>query len=290
MTTYHEDIKTVLKDIRNSVEMLKHFGVRFVAGRLGRTPADTFKEASVYRADGQHPPDNPGKKNEQTGFFQAPRENRTPLVPPKDGWQPNALTLEQAQAKLDGIRKEMGACVQCTLHAERSNIVFGEGNPKTQLVLVGEGPGREEDRTGRPFVGRAGQLLDRILAAMGTRREEVYICNVVKCRPPNNRVPQDEEMRTCGMFLTKQLEVIQPRHVLALGSTAVKYLIGSNQPMSKLRGRFFEYRYGTKILPTYHPAYLLRNPAAKKLVWEDVQKIMSETCPTGPKSMESFGS
>ncbi len=146
----------------------------------------------------------------------------------------------------------------------------------TRLVFAGEGPGQEEDCTGRPFVGRAGQLLDKIIQAMGLKREDVYICNVVKCRPPDNRTPQDDEMRTCGQFLTKQLEIIRPRHIIALGATAAKYLLSTNAAMGQIRVRFFEHPCGARLMPTFHPAYLLRNPAAKKDVWEDVQKVMAE--------------
>ncbi|RLB58444.1 MAG: uracil-DNA glycosylase [Deltaproteobacteria bacterium] len=176
---------------------------------------------------------------------------------------------------MEALRQEIGDCQRCRLHRGRNQLVFGEGHPAARLVFAGEGPGRDEDASGRPFVGRAGQLLDRIIAAMGFSREECYICNVVKCRPPDNRVPRDDEMLTCGQFLSRQLEIIRPAFIIALGATASRYLIGSKASMSKLRGRFFAHPCGAEILPTYHPAYLLRNPAAKKQVWQDVQKVMA---------------
>lgn len=180
----------------------------------------------------------------------------------------------QAQKQLEELRREIGDCRRCRLHHGRHQLVFGEGNPAARLVFAGEGPGRDEDASGRPFVGRAGQLLDRIIAAMGYAREECYIGNVVKCRPPDNRVPREDEMLTCGQFLSRQLEIIRPAFIIALGATASRYLIGSTAAMSKLRGRFFSHPCGAEVLPTYHPAYLLRNPAAKKKVWQDVQKVM----------------
>jgi len=209
----------------------------------------------------------------QTGFFQT---SEPQIETSQTGWQPNPLSPQEAQAKLDNLRQQIGDCSRCRLAKQRNKIVFGEGNPVARLVFAGEGPGRDEDRSGRPFVGRAGQLLDRIIAAMGFGREEIYICNVVKCRPPDNRTPQDDEMRTCGLFLTKQLAIMRPQFIVALGATAAKYLIGTDRPMGKLRGHFFEHPSGARIMPTYHPAYLLRNPAAKKLVWDDVQKVMAK--------------
>ncbi|HEX7539236.1 MAG TPA: uracil-DNA glycosylase, partial [Syntrophales bacterium] len=153
------------------------------------------------------------------------------------------------------------------------NLVFGEGSAKARLVFVGEAPGEEEDNQGRPFVGRAGQLLTKIIDAMGLKREEVYICNILKCRPPANRNPKEDEIATCEPFLLKQLEAINPEVICALGTFAAKTLLRTESPISAIRGKFQDY-HGRKLMPTYHPAYLLRNPDAKKLVWEDVQKIM----------------
>ncbi len=176
-------------------------------------------------------------------------------------------------AALEKVRAELGECCRCDLHTLRHRIVFGEGNPHAELVFVGEAPGADEDAQGRPFVGRAGQLLTKIIAAMGLKREEVYICNILKCRPPENRNPLPEEIAACEPFLIRQLEAIRPRVICALGSFAAHTLLKSEAPITVLRGRFHSYQ-GIPLMPTYHPAYLLRNPGAKKQAWEDVQAIM----------------
>jgi DNA polymerase len=176
-------------------------------------------------------------------------------------------------ASLGAVREELGDCTRCPLHRTRRTLVFGEGSPRARLVFVGEAPGEEEDKQGRPFVGRAGQLLTKIINAMGLAREEVYICNILKCRPPGNRNPKEDEIATCEPFLVKQLEAIDPEIICALGTFAAKTLLRTEAPISAIRGKFHDY-HGRKLMPTYHPAYLLRNPDAKKLVWEDVQKIM----------------
>lgn len=179
----------------------------------------------------------------------------------------------KASSSLAGVREELGECTRCPLHRTRKTIVFGEGSAKARLVFVGEAPGEEEDNQGRPFVGRAGQLLTKIIVAMGLKREDVYICNILKCRPPGNRNPKDDEIAACEPFLVKQLEALNPEVICALGTFAAKTLLRTDIAISAMRGRFHDY-HGRRLMPTYHPAYLLRNPDAKKLVWEDVQKIM----------------
>ena len=174
---------------------------------------------------------------------------------------------------LDVVRELLGDCRRCPLHRTRHSLVFGEGNPEAELVFVGEAPGADEDKQGRPFVGQAGQLLTKIIGAMGLKREDVYICNILKCRPPGNRNPQPEEIAPCEPFLIRQLEAIRPRVICALGTFAAHTLLKSEAPISVLRGRFHSYQ-GIPLMPTYHPAYLLRNPGAKKQAWEDVQMIM----------------
>jgi len=175
---------------------------------------------------------------------------------------------------LPDVRAALGDCQRCTLCGTRTNLVFGEGDDHARLVFVGEAPGADEDRQGRPFVGKAGQLLTRIIIAMGLQREEVYICNILKCRPPGNRNPKPEEIAACEPFLIRQLQVIQPKVICALGTFAAHTLLGKTDiPITLLRGRFHSYQ-GIPLMPTYHPAYLLRNAGAKKQVWEDVQKIM----------------
>lgn len=179
----------------------------------------------------------------------------------------------ERQAKLDVIRAEVAACRSCDLCRTRTQTVFGVGDPETRLLFVGEGPGADEDRQGEPFVGRAGRLLNDIIKAMGIRREQVYIANVVKCRPPENRVPNAGEVGSCIGFLERQIEILAPEVIVTLGSVATKALLGVEASMGRLRGRFHTYK-GIPLMPTYHPAYLLRNPAEKRKVWEDIQIVM----------------
>ncbi len=174
---------------------------------------------------------------------------------------------------LEEIRTALGECRRCPLCQGRKTIVFGVGNPNADLVLVGEAPGREEDERGEPFVGEAGRLLDRILFAMGLERQQVYICNVEKCRPPGNRDPNPEEIAACEPFLKRQLAAIRPRLIVTLGKFAAQTLLQDQTPISRLRGQWRQYQ-GIPLLPTYHPAFLLRNPAAKRDVWEDMKLAM----------------
>ncbi|HRK02234.1 MAG TPA: uracil-DNA glycosylase [Oligoflexia bacterium] len=189
----------------------------------------------------------------------------------------DALPIDLKQPALNEtlqeIKKDLGDCTRCKLCKTRTNIVFGEGNEKAKIMFVGEGPGETEDLNARPFVGRAGQLLDKIIEAMGYKREDVYIANVVKCRPPGNRVPEPQEVATCEPFLFRQIDVIKPSVVVALGGTALQSLLHSDAKISKMRGKFVDYR-GTKLMPTYHPAFLLRNPSAKKDVWDDMKVVL----------------
>jgi DNA polymerase len=173
------------------------------------------------------------------------------------------------------IRADLGDCRRCRLAAGRRHIVFGSGNPQAKLVFVGEGPGQDEDRQGEPFVGAAGQLLTKIIQAMKLSRDEVYICNIIKCRPPGNRNPAPDEIAACSPFLERQIAAIKPGFICALGTFAAQTLLATNVSISKLRGGFYPYR-GVRVLPTYHPAFLLRNPERKRDVWEDVQKLMQE--------------
>jgi uracil-DNA glycosylase len=177
--------------------------------------------------------------------------------------------------ELKKIHQGMKACQLCPLGKTRKNLVFGEGNPYAQIVFVGEAPGADEDEQGLPFVGRAGQLLTKIIEAMGLTRKDVYICNILKCRPPGNRNPLPNEIELCEPFLKNQLQIISPRVICALGTFAAQTLLKTQIPITALRGRFQSYE-GIKLMPTYHPAYLLRNPSAKKFVWEDVQMMMRE--------------
>jgi DNA polymerase len=186
----------------------------------------------------------------------------------------NAVALKVGS--LEELRAEIGDCQRCKLCSGRTNIVFGVGNPHAKLMFVGEGPGRDEDLQGEPFVGRAGQLLtDIITKGMGFKREDVYIANVVKCRPPENRNPEPDEVAACEPFLKKQIDLVRPDIIVGLGKFAVQTLLQSKAPISKLRGNWHRY-HGIKLMPTFHPAYLLRNPGDKKLVWEDIKKVIKE--------------
>lgn len=186
-----------------------------------------------------------------------------------------AIAPQARAAALEAIQNDIGDCTRCALHKGRHTIVFGDGDPNARLMFVGEGPGADEDAQGLPFVGRAGQLLNNMIAAMGLRRDQVYIANIVKCRPPQNRVPEPQEANTCAPFLFRQIEVIQPEVIVALGSTAATYLLGGKSPLAALRGRIHHAR-GAKLIVTYHPAYLLRDPNQKKAAWADLQLAMTE--------------
>ena len=180
-----------------------------------------------------------------------------------------------SQNTLEAVRADLGDCQRCQLAGGRKTIVFGSGHPRAKLVFVGEGPGFEEDQQGLPFVGPAGQLLTRIIEAINLDRNQVYICNVIKCRPPGNRNPQPDEIDACFPFLERQLAAIQPDVIVALGTFAAQTLLRTSTPISRLRRRFHEYN-GIKVMPTYHPAYLLRNPDMKRAVWEDMKMLMKE--------------
>jgi len=201
--------------------------------------------------------------------------------------QPESGIADPAKA-LKIIREDLGDCTRCVLHQQgRKQIVFGVGNPKTELMFIGEAPGADEDQQGEPFVGRAGQLLNNMIKAMGLEREQVYIANIIKCRPPNNRTPEREECETCSPFLMRQIATIKPKVIVALGAVAAKTLLAINESMSNLRGRWYEFRptgvcsndpnwTSAKLAVTYHPAFLLRDPRQKKEAWKDLQMVMKE--------------
>ena len=182
------------------------------------------------------------------------------------------MSTREKVAALRELQQEVEACTRCPFLKDRTRSVFGEGDPDAQLVFVGEAPGREEDLQGRPFVGTAGQLLTKMIEAMGFTRDAVYICNVAKNRPPGNRTPLPEEIEICKPYLLKQLAIIRPRVICALGSVAAKALLGPDIAITHVRGQLLDYE-GTTVVPTFHPAYLLRNPDAKKLVWQDLKRV-----------------
>lgn len=206
---------------------------------------------------------------------QAAMTQQAAAVPPaavESGEPPH----DQKHESLEKIRKSLGDCQRCKLAKGRRNLVFGVGNPQARLVFVGEGPGGDEDRQGEPFVGEAGQVLNRIITAMGLKREDVYICNVVKCRPPENRDPEADEIAACAPFLLRQLQSVQPEVVVALGRFAAQTLLGTKEAISKLRGKFRDY-HGVPVMPTYHPSYLLRNRSDSGPfweVWEDMTQVL----------------
>lgn len=222
--------------------------------------------------------DTPGNSLDASSEPDYYQENE--VIPPRKPFpaQPAiaaATSPADKAAALQVIREDIGDCTRCALHAGRHKIVFGDGSSNARLIFVGEGPGADEDAQGIPFVGRAGQLLNNMIIAMGLKREEVYIANVVKCRPPGNRTPEPEEAHTCDPFLFRQIDVVGPEVIVALGATAATYLLGQRQPLAGLRGRLHSFR-GAKLIVTYHPAFLLRDPRQKKEAWADLQIAMRE--------------
>jgi uracil-DNA glycosylase len=217
----------------------------------------------------------------ESGEEMSPRKATAVAVPVEEDMS-DVIAMKPEQRVSDPvkalkiIREDLGDCKRCVLHKQgRKQIVFGVGDPKAELMFIGEGPGADEDEKGEPFVGRAGQLLNNMIKAMGIEREQVYIANIVKCRPPQNRVPEPEEANTCSPFLFQQIDVVRPQVIVALGSTAATYLLGVKSSLSGLRGRLHACR-GTKLVVTYHPAYLLRDPRQKKEAWQDLKLAMSE--------------
>ena len=213
----------------------------------------------------------------------ANEESTNPITPdvPKNDMPKNS---SDPAAALRLIREDIGDCTRCVLHKQgRKQIVFGVGNPKAELMFIGEAPGADEDIQGEPFVGRAGQLLTNMIKAMGLRREDVYIANIIKCRPPGNRTPERDECETCSPFLFRQIEAIKPKVIVALGAVAAKTLLAMNSSMADLRGRWYDFR-NTKLAVTYHPAFLLRDPRQKKETWKDLQMVMKELGLEVPKA------
>jgi len=225
-----------------------------------------FEELGV---DGiRREPEWRGRSGVGTGSFRGP-EGSAPL---QDALVPVFLSPDAA---LKAIRDDLGDCTRCKLHTlGRKQIVYGVGNPNADLMFVGEAPGADEDIQGEPFVGRAGQLLTKIIEAIGLRRADVYIANVIKCRPPGNRNPEPDEVEQCEPFLFRQIDTIKPKVIVALGKFAAQCLLRTTDPITRLRGREFKYRDAI-LIPTYHPAYLLRTPSAKRDVWDDMKKVRS---------------
>ncbi len=239
--------------------------VAVAGGQVSQSPDIERREAGVARKTTPSPAP-PVRAPE-------PPVARIPALPIAQG-----PSLFEAVERVEGdtlerIREDIGDCTRCRLHRQRTHIVYGVGNPKAELVFIGEGPGHDEDVQGIPFVGRAGKLLTQMIDAMGLRREDVYICNVIKCRPPENRNPEKDEIATCSPFLLRQLGVIAPKVIVCLGNIAAQTLLGTHKSISQFRGQWLDFR-GSRLIATYHPAYLLRNPAAKGEVWNDLKKVI----------------
>lgn len=204
-----------------------------------------------------------------------PQQSRGPAAPLTAATSPQAFgPSADATRRLEVLAKEISTCTRCRLHEERTQTVFSRGTGSSGLCFVGEGPGADEDAQGYPFVGKAGQLLDRMIEAMGFSRDDVYVCNIVKCRPPKNRKPEPDEMATCRPYLAEQLELLNPNVIVALGATAVEGLLGIGGGITRLRGKWRLYQGRIAVMPTFHPAYLLRTPEAKRDVWQDLQEVL----------------
>ena len=245
--------------------------------KLGRSVAEELAERegllqAAVAAAAQSATESAAQLKNPSGEDPTIRTRKVFSVPPQVA---GAVPVEERAAALQAIREDLGDCTRCALHKGRHTIVFGVGNPAARLMFVGEGPGADEDAQGEPFVGRAGQLLNNMIAAMGLKREECYIANIVKCRPPGNRTPEPDEANTCTPFLFRQIDVVRPQVLVALGATAATYLLGARQPLAGLRGRVHAYR-GMSLIVTYHPAFLLRDPRQKKEAWADLQIAMKE--------------
>jgi DNA polymerase len=237
----HDELLAELRALRGYVTELEESGMELIPLDLAEPPPEMVESAVIPIAAESEPVYAPAPVTEPAG--------------------------------LDSIRQELGECHRCQLGDERTNLVFGVGNPRARVIFVGEAPGHDEDLQGEPFVGEAGQLLTKIIQAMGFRREEVYICNVLKCRPPGNRNPQPAEIEQCQPFLLRQVQAIAPAAIVALGTFAAQTLLATKEPISRLRGHFHDY-HGIPLMPTFHPAFLLRNPAMKREVWADMKQVM----------------
>jgi DNA polymerase len=259
-----EDLNEIISDLRSYFGFLKEMGVSYLPG--------SQVDRSVPR------------KPRPSGRGQGAQYERITL-PESPALQGGALYSEKAappeNLTLAHVRKELGDCKRCKLHRARRTIVFGEGNEKASLMLIGEAPGYDEDIQGRPFVGKAGQLLTKILQSINLSREEVYIANIIKCRPPQNRNPEADEILSCNPFLVKQITTVQPRIICALGSFSAQTLLKTDTKITALRGKLYDLE-GIMVIPTYHPAFLLRNPERKREVWEDMKKIAELMKTYGP--------
>jgi uracil-DNA glycosylase family 4 len=291
--TLDPDLRRALAE---RVRYCHEMGIYDFYRREGRATESITVESSVVAVD-ESPTSHEQREEmaakKSAAVAKVPAENVLEVLTPRPE---HGVTDPAAALKL--IREDLGDCTRCKLHKQgRKQIVFGVGNPRADLMFVGEGPGADEDTQGEPFVGRAGQLLNNMIKAMGIRREDVYIANVVKCRPPGNRTPERDECETCSPFLMRQISVIKPKVMVALGAVAAKNLLAMNASMSELRGRFYDFLpagarssdpswQGTKLAVTYHPAFLLRDPRQKGEAWKDLQMVMKYLGLEPPKKSE----
>lgn len=282
----HAEYAALVREVRAHLELEESFGIDAAklppppgprAAPTGRPAPPASDRANPYAQYGEgarrprEPAPRPRTPQPEAPVRHVTTASSVSLLNAKD-YEIDIPEGLSKQEQLDCFASQIADCTLCPLHTGRTQVVFGVGNPDADLMFIGEAPGRDEDQQGEPFVGRAGQLLTKIIEAMGFSRAEAYIANINKCRPPNNRAPTPDEMAKCMPFLEKQIEIIQPKVICLLGATAVRGLLQVKQGITKLRGTFMEWR-GILVMPTFHPAYLLRNPAGKRDVWEDVQRV-----------------
>jgi uracil-DNA glycosylase len=265
----HDELRRLTSHLRDFLDALQTWGVQHISVAQPAPDPSSPRRSTVQA----HQRSEPIQAREDTH----PDPNHSPasqdvqaLQPPSP--QPLDPLARLSLAELETVAKQ---CTECRLHRGRTHVVFGVGNPHAELMFVGEAPGRDEDLQGEPFVGRAGQLLTRIIEAIGMQRQDVYIANVIKCRPPNNRNPEVDEISRCEPYIIRQIALVKPRLIVALGTFAAQTLLKTKLPISQLRGRFHLYQ-GVRVMPTFHPAFLLRNPDRKRAVWEDMQAVQRE--------------
>jgi uracil-DNA glycosylase family 4 len=281
----YDDLAAIAGQLKEHLQFYRDIGVADIGGSSRpdspaafaetteiAAPDIALKEVESPRPPIPEPPRGEFPVLQEFNLFGEPVSPPSAPKSPGRTAQPPQILAPPLDASLEAIREDIGDCTRCKLSEHRTNIVFGEGNPHARLVFIGEGPGADEDATGRPFVGRAGQLLDKIIVAIGLRREDVYIANVVKCRPPRNRTPEKDETATCEPFLFRQLRFINPRVIVTLGLPALQSLLKVRDSITRARGQWREWN-GVKVMPTFHPAYLLRDPSKKREVWEDIRKV-----------------
>ncbi|HTZ49301.1 MAG TPA: uracil-DNA glycosylase [Verrucomicrobiae bacterium] len=279
--------ESLQEKIEERLRYYEDLGIRFFY--RDRAPApEALSARSASASPGGHSRAQESSLAKGKSKVERPVTGTPPVIPEV---KPSGASLFEEVDKIHDdtllkIREDIGDCTRCKLHKGRNKLVFGDGSPTAELVFVGEGPGADEDRQGLPFVGRAGKLLTQMIEAMGLQRKDVYICNVVKCRPPENRVPEPDEVHTCSPYLLRQIDVINPKVIVCLGAVAAKALLQTTKGITQFRGQWLEWR-GRKLMATYHPAYLLRNPPAKADVWKDLQKVMAELGLSLPKKKSS---